>query len=430
MPEKSQETLSVRGVTVEEQGRGQYRVRWRDKVAGSWKSREQWLHGDEHFVRRFVGACAEARDKLGWFDAAAWLDANVSRPEGLPEAANLLDGIEAFISAREAAGKFRGKTATTYRSYAWRLAESIHAIRKIPKDAPLPVTLLGRELFVELMARDTARGASAMMSYASLRLLVDAWRWLSGEPKRFPQVPPLPPSTRDLLPRTPKYGRTAAPTVAHVDACLRHLRANDNVSRGTLVAAIFLRYTGLRVSQVLGIDKSDLDLQAKTLLVRVAKSERERADLRTVPLAAGLLAEPEVAGWLASTATGPLFPSRRHSTRKYLTQKPPVVTLKAAWERATEAGEVPKHVWAPPNRKFARPDHAFRAFLQAHLRDEGVADDVIDFLVGHEGDGVRDVHYGRDLMDRARDALDALPPVDWAPPGSELPENVVPMVRG
>lgn len=50
--------------------------------------------------------------------------------------------------------------------------------------------------------------------------------------------------------------------------------------------------------------------------------------------------------------------------------------------------------------------------------------------VGHEGDSVRDVHYGRELLTAAREAVDGIPAVDWSgPKADEQPNNVVPMRR-
>ena len=96
--------------------------------------------------------------------------------------------------------------------------------------------------------------------------------------------------------------------------------------------------------------------------------------------------------------------------------------MKTAWQAATEDEEVPLKVWAPPNRKNTRPDHAFRAALQGYMGDERVPKDTIDFLVGHGG-GLRGRHYDRDHTEDARAAVDGLPPVDWT--GPETPANVI-----
>ena len=178
-----------------------------------------------------------------------------------------------------------------------------------------------------------------------------------------------------------------------------------------------MRYTGLRSDQVFSIARADLDLAARTLVVRAGKTKVEKADARTVPLSANLLAEPGVLAWIESFPSGPVFPKRRHAKTKDRDEgrtKKPTETFRMTWQEATDAGEVPLHVWAPPNRVISRPEHSFRAAFQAHLEEVRVSGNVIDFLVGHEGDTVREVHYGRELLAAARDAVDGIPPVKWA----------------
>lgn len=73
-------------------------------------------------------------------------------------------------------------------------------------------------------------------------------------------------------------------------------------------------------------------------------------------------------------------------------------------------------MWKPRGRKYSRPDHAFRAGYQAFLTDSRVDTDVVDFLVGHAGNGIRETHYGRDFDELARDAVDSIPRIDWTGP--------------
>lgn len=73
------------------------------------------------------------------------------------------------------------------------------------------------------------------------------------------------------------------------------------------------------------------------------------------------------------------------------------------------------------------PDHAFRAAFQGHMEGERVPREVIDHLVGHAGD-LRAIHYGRDLLDDARAAVDALKPIDWIGPMAPA-DNIFPMDR-
>ena len=181
----------------------------------------------------------------------------------------------------------------------------------------------------------------------------------------------------------------------------------------TLLCAVIMRYTGLRLRQVTGIRREDIDLVAGALLVRHGKSRQELAEMRVVPLSRHLLAEPSFVATVAAASPDGLL----------LRASSPASVVRAAWQDTTEQDGVPRHVWAPPNRVNARPDHAFRAAFQAHLTAAKVASDVIDFLVGHAGD-LRGVHYGRDLLLDARAAVDGLPPIDWTA-GTAAGGNVV-----
>ena len=93
---------------------------------------------------------------------------------------------------------------------------------------------------------------------------------------------------------------------------------------------------------------------------------------------------------------------------------------KSRLEEAVLAGEARESVWNPPNRKQARPEHAFRAVFPAHPRLARVAEPVIDALVGHDSTTTRARHHaGVDTLVRLmRAAVDALPPVDGSGPGA------------
>ena len=236
----------------------------------------------------------------------------------------------------------------------------------------------------------------------------------------WPRVPPRPATPVGFVPKRKTYGRTDAPKMHHVDACLRHLR-DRGASREVLVAVICQRFTGLRVGQVLGMERADLDLAAGSLTVRYGKSRSEKEEMRTVPLSRHLLAEPLFREQLdAAPPTGRIFKVKVRAVWG---------AVKKAWQAATEANEVPLKVWAPPNRKNARPDHAFRAAFQGYMGDERVPRDTIDFLVGHGG-GLRGRHYDRDHSEDARDAADELPPVNWTRPKKQAkPDNVIPIDR-
>ncbi|MCA9571570.1 MAG: hypothetical protein KC656_27215, partial [Myxococcales bacterium] len=384
-------------------GESRYKLRWRERTPeGGWRSRSETLEGSRLERDRRVVEIREALASRGTADP----------PSAIRAPANLLEGMLEMTRQREVDGRYSAKTAQTYTSYARRIAGHLHAIARIPHDGVLPATLLSRETFAHIKERDAQLGIGQSVRYASVRLLLDTWEWMADDPARWAHVPPPPlgRTRRDYLTRTARYGRTVAPRLEHVDACI--LSLPPRTSQSTRIAAVIMRFTGLRASQVFGIHAEDLDVGAATLRVREGKGVLERADQRVVPLAPSLLMEPMVRGWLACFESGPLFPSRPHTSRKGrgARRKLPTETFKHAWE----ASGAPEHVWRPPGRRNSRPEHAFRAAFQAFLKDERVAGDVIDFLVGHHPHGpeaLRDRHYGRDLFEHARAAVGLLPPL-------------------
>lgn len=420
------------GAWFEDEGGGRYKIRWRDGKGRAAKQRAMRVEGDAIERDRLINEIDRAVRDHGFYDS------NRSAVVEPAPASDLGALFEAFVAARVALDSYSARTARTYTSYGERVLGRIRELQGLHETSPVPVALLSSELFGAIRKLDTDRLSSSMASYASLRFALDAWRWASdrnaeasaaGRPARWTRLPPAPRANKDYLPRTPKYGRTIAPTLAHVDAVVRRLWANPRVDAGTKVAALFMRWTGLRSEQVFSIDRADVDLEAGTLLVRKGKSLAEQADLRTVPLATALLNERGVRAWVESQP-GPLFPKRRHSAtigRDAGRTKKPTQTFHDAWQAATDAEEVPLHVWAPPNRKIARPEHSFRAAFQAHLEELRIPGNVIDFLVGHEDGSVRDMHYGRDLLVAARAAVDEIPAVDWIGPLPAHADNVVPI---
>ena len=388
--------------SIDDMGAGRWRIRWRQRTSrkAPWRQKQHTIYGTESDAERYRADVIDDLRRQGFHDPAE------HAPKIAPPA-SLLDGLMAYVDAMAAHGRKSG-TIVRSRLRVGVLAEAMYEVLDLPADEPVPVTVLDRNLFIELVPVLARRGTTVPTH--ALSLLWRAWGWLMGDPAAWPRVPVRPPLPEGFVPAQAAYGRTVAPTLAHADAALRHLRARS-VGRGTVVAVVMQRFTGLRVGQVLAIEREDLDLSEGLLTVRVGKSGREQADMRTIPLSRKLLSESLFCELLdAAPATGRIFRVKRITA-----------TVKRAWQAATDAGEAPRHVWAPKNRRNARPDHAFRAALQAWLWKERTPRDVADWLVGHSG-GMQATHYGRDLLDDARKAVDGLPPVDWR--GGELPADV------
>ena len=388
------------GASIEQTGPDTYRIRWSQLEGDKRKQRQHTIRGTRADAEAYRALVIHDRETKGYHDPEE------HRGKYEP-AANLLEGMLAWLDAAENDG-LQPSTVQRYRGLITTLAEALHEATGIPETEPLPVDLLGRPLFDQLKPILRRRGET-VPRYGLLQLW-NAWGWLADDPASWPRVPQRPSTKRGYIPPGRQYGPTIAPTIAHCDSALRRLRGL-RIRNDALGLALVMRYTGLRVRQAQAILREDIDLTAGTLTVRVGKSAQERAAMRQVPLSRHLMAEPVFRAFLDGV------PPEERIIRAENTK-----SIKTAWEAATEAGEVPRHTWAPKNRDQARPDHAFRAAFQAHLTSERVDPDVINHLVGH-AHGLRGTHYGRELGALARAAVDALPPVDWT--GPELPEGVV-----
>lgn len=318
------------------------------------------------------------------------------------------------------------RTKSTIDKYAKNIAlffRTARAVKGIAKDAPIPIDLLSRYLFTDVRLRWQEDGLSPSTVYGAARTALDAWTWAADDPAEFPGVPPAPRDKKLILGDAPIYSAPDAPTLAEVDACIRHLSTAAYVARG---AAIVMRYTGLRISQALALTRADLDAEALTIRVRTGKSRREKADQRVIPVSRHMLAE--LAPYMGTSDK--LIRRRRDLRAADNRNHHPSAPLSAAWDAATKAGQARLEVWKPSTRAIARPDHAFRAALQAHLVAAGVREAVIDRIVGHAPATTRGRHYVPPTFEELREAVEALPAIDWTGPQEEQqPDNVVEMRR-
>jgi integrase len=210
------------------------------------------------------------------------------------------------------------------------------------------------------------------------RQVFAAWVWATDADPPYLGLAPAPRSRARCLSPGP-VGRGVAPptpTFEELDRCIRLVRVGTRV----LLAIQVMRYTGLRISQVRAIRARDVDVQRGRLYVRTGKSAREKTG-RHVPMCEALRV------LLAAASDG----KDPDASLVPLTNNFGVhLTLR----RVFVAGGLPKETWSDiDGRRCMRLCHTFRATFQAELRRRGVADRVIDHLVGHTGATVRDRHY-------------------------------------
>lgn len=402
-------------LSVDDLGGGRFKVRWRELVPG--EDGQPKRGADGRLARRSRSLTVEgkdARDELVARVRRALLEEGEYQPPTASEApvvANLESAALAWTVYK--ATRCTPSSVALYRQHMKAFFDAVRALEGIAANRVVSASILSRDLLTRVVRRLQEAGRSESHVYSVARSVLEMWRWAADDPGNYPGIPTPPREAKAVLPQPPIYAAPPAPTMAECDAALRHLPADAIQSRriGTM-----LRYTGLRIFQVVNVRRRDLDLGNGLLTVTTGKSRAEKAEMRTIPVCRSLIAE--IQPWVAELpANALLFPAWGviGSERKAGIRPE---TFAAAWREAVRWGEAREVAWKPANRKTGRPEHAFRAAFQAALRLAGTSETVIDELVGHHGKTVRSRHYaaGDTLLAPMRAAVDSLPPIDWTGP--------------
>lgn len=389
------------GISVDELPGGRWRLRWRqweEQPGGGRRRAQKSLMAysvDER--KRLEVEIEQALSSRGWYTP----DRQKARPASL----NLEEVALSWLQFKVG---IRGVAAGTRRNLAGSMGRFFGAVREVHglgKDQVVPGELLVPRTVTEAALRLRGRYAESTV-YKVLTATHEMWTWAADQPEyaalaRPPHnretVVPLPP----LMEAPELYA-----TWAECDAMLRRMTQE----RSRRVATI-MRYTGLRVSQVLHIFREDFDLDGCTLAIRTGKSRREKSEHRTVAVSTHLVTD--LGEWIASCPPGPLFPRGGDVHAPMSDTGTTSAHVVEAWRAATTAGEVREDVWMPPDRRKGRPNHVFRASFQGFLGDEEVKDSVIDFLVGHAPVSTRGRHYARPGLAAQRKAVGLIPAIDW-----------------
>jgi integrase len=420
MPRRSASDIS--SVYHEEVRPGVYKVRWR-----------QWEMVDGQRVRRMPSLTViglTSRDELIVKIRHSMDTIGFYQHEAKPEEkiANLEEAAADWL--RWKAG--RGASKATIVKYGDTLRvffRDVRRIEKIPEDKAVPGSVLTCDLLSRLRTEAWSH-ITGKVRYERSVQVYDLWKYLSDDPTRYPGVELAPRTASRALPPAPVRGEAPEePTWAEVSAIVRRAFDRDEMVSNGMTPDLGLRVacmalSGLRIGQVHGIQVADIDLAEGTMRVRVGKSRREKADFRKIPLAPELLTllRPRLLE-RAGDPAGLLFPSPKSGE---LRANRPERIMHELWEEATAASEVRREVWAPPNRKYARPDHAFRAAFLFAIKGD---DSVKCYLVGHAPPGTRGRHYAKPSMEELRTAVNGLPSIDWNPPGLGVGEDNVVQIR-
>lgn len=401
-------------LSVDDLGGGRFKLRWRELIPGP--DGQPTKGEDGRLLRRSRSLTVEGKH------ARAEAEARIRRAlveEGeyqLPTATVEKDTNLEKAAVAWTTYKATRCTPSSVARYKQDMKGFFLALRKVTGIAPdkvVPASALSRDVLLQVVRSWQEERKSEAWVYGSARSVLEMWRWIADDPENYPGVPTPPREGKAVLPQPPIYVAPPAPTLSECDAALRHLPLDAVQSRRI---GAFLRYTGLRIFQVVALRRRDLDLASCTLTVTTGKSRAEKAEMRTVPVSRSLVAE--VRPWVESLKPGDLlFPAWGVVGSERSAGIRPE-TFGRAWEEAVRWGQAREVAWKPANRKTGRPEHAFRAAFQAALRVAGVAEPVIDALVGHHGKTVRSRHYaGADtLLPQMAAAVGTLPPIDWVGP--------------
>lgn len=200
---------------------------------------------------------------------------------------------------------------------------------------------------------ETARGVTTVSR--NVEVVQQFWAWLFND-SQWSDVTPAPRKIK--LKRAPS-SPTIAPTWAEMDAvigCAQGWRKR---------AATMMRFTGLRIFQVMLAKRVDVDVDRGLFVVRHGKTASE-AEGRIIPLSRHLVAEIKTwpkGEWLIETG---LTTARERQSR--------AAEMANWWRKA----KVRASAWE------GSPQHAFRDGFISGMKKLGADDEAVKYLVGHD----------------------------------------------
>jgi site-specific recombinase XerC len=265
-----------------------------------------------------------------------------------------------FLTYLEGARRLSPRTVTAYRFEITRLLDELAG----RAGAPVAAERFRADLLADVLARYARRGLAA----SSQARAVAAWRTFS----RFVFDQGLAPDAARALP-LPRLPRRLPKTLpaADLNRALTALPAGTAVARRDRALLELLYGAGLRLSEAVGLDLSDVDFAGRTLRV-VGKGDRERivpfGAHAKVALLAMLRDRAGRRGAAAAVRGGdePLFlgPGGRRLTGR---------TVQRAV--AASLGAIAQTTGVSP--------HALRHSFASHLLDAGAELRAIQELLGH-----------------------------------------------
>lgn len=267
----------------------------------------------------------------------------------------------------------RPRTATNYGDACTLFLR--YLVERDKRDvATIPVSALDRDALVGWQAwmLDGGRTLTTVAKRAQTVRL--AWEWLrEGTDKRWLEEAP-----RKITTRKPRPPKPIAPTWEEADRCVLACYQHDPRAAWLYTFAVVARFTGLRRSEVLRLEWTDIVDDVLNVRTELTKGEISG---RRVPMAPGLVSElarlPRGERWIVPAPEKERIAAdgdgRGHVDRN----------MRRAWVRAGVAVEK----WT------GQPCHAFRKTIQTEVELSGVRREVVEYLVGHQPPGTGARHY-------------------------------------
>ena len=230
-----------------------------------------------------------------------------------------------------------------------------------------------------------SKGRAAATRHRKILVVEQLWRWAWERRSEYPGIssPSRITGIGGIAPPAPVVA-SAAPTWAEADAMIDQLRIPWH-----RMAALLIRYCGLRASQVCGLEWRDLDLERGVLRVRAGVRGAKGGRARVVPLHPDMARE--LAAWAPPEArTGLLFPRRyKDKAGQPYDGDYRGDALVEPCRRAWTLSGVPTDRWGvseedgEEERAHGSPSHALRRCVRSELLRVGAEEAVVLHLVGH-----------------------------------------------
>jgi integrase len=242
--------------SIEKVRRGRYLVRWREPI-GREDGRTQWKARKKTVSTRV--AATDLRDQilLALETTGAW-EQPMAQPPAPSEIGDAEEAAIAYLRERVS----NGSAASSIQRWGYALTRwfrTVREIHEISEDEMVYVTTFTRETFTQAKV-DWSDEVGQQTIYMTARVARDLWLWIADDPVRWPGIP-MPPRGKGLLPPPQFYAAPPAPRLEEIDAMIRWL-AQDGRRNVSKRVAIVGRHTGLRISQILALQRVDLDVES------------------------------------------------------------------------------------------------------------------------------------------------------------------------